>query len=324
MTQNLTLPFGQVNSGCLPKKWTLGLKQMSTFRNDIFISYARADRKWVDLVVEYLKPLLREEKIFLWDDGQIKPGDYWESELFTALDRSRIALLFVTPKYLASTFIFDVELPAILQRTGKDLIVFWILVEPSLWELTPLSKLQAVNNLGQPFSTLSKTHLYRELSNLAAKLRAAVDLSAIGNTLRIIDEFEPQVKAFVQGEREPSVKAIHSEFAAQNETTIKLVRDGSATQLITAKQLESWDEQSLILIRSYERSMRVLFERWTELKHKRHAEDPAISRQARERSKEVQTELCAELRGLLGFIESLGFHLRDHYDHVRYICSQNT
>ena len=64
--------------------------------------------------------------------------------------------------------------------------------------------------------------------------------------------------------------------------------------------------------------------RWTELKPKRIAQDLETRREAREESNEVREELCGELNGLLGFIESMGMYLQDHYAHVRYICSQQS
>jgi hypothetical protein len=36
----------------------------------------------------------------------------------------------------------------------------------------------------------------------------------------------------------------------------------------------------------------------------------------------VRRQLCAELTELLGFIESLGMSLRDHYHEVRFICRE--
>ena len=95
-----------------------------------------------------------------------------------------------------------------------------------------------------------------------------------------------------------------------------------ARELITAKDLESLDADAKKLIRAYERTMKDLFERWTELKPKRVAQDAETRREARELSDDVRRELCQELNGLLGFIESMGMSLQDHYAHARYICTQ--
>lgn len=68
--------------------------------------------------------------------------------------------------------------------------------------------------------------------------------------------------------------------------------------------------------------MKELFDRWTELKVKRVAQDPDTRAEAIEQSDLVRRQLCEELTDLLGFIESMGMSLQDHYQHVRYICRQ--
>jgi hypothetical protein len=50
--------------------------------------------------------------------------------------------------------------------------------------------------------------------------------------------------------------------------------------------------------------------------------DPQVKAEARTESDEVRSELCRELNGLLGFIESMGMSLQDHYYHVRHVCTQ--
>lgn len=153
------------------------------------------------------------------------------------------------------------------------------------------------------------------------QIAAAVDINAVGNAFRIIDDFGPQVKAFVAGSPEPEVAVVHSWRAEQVETSIRLIEPGGARELITATDRERLDADAQKLIRAYERTMKDLFERWTELKPKRVAQDPETRREARELSDEVRRELCQELNGLLGFIESMGMSLQDHYAHVRHICT---
>jgi hypothetical protein len=159
---------------------------------------------------------------------------------------------------------------------------------------------------------------------LSRRIAAAVDINAVGNAFRIIDDFEPQVKAFVAGSPEPEKAVLHSWRAEQVEASIRLIEPGGARELVTVKDLESLDQNAQKLIRSYERTMKDLFERWTELKSKRVAQDPDTRRDAREQSDDVRRDLCEELNGLLGFIESMGMSLQDHYAHARYICSQQS
>lgn len=86
------------------------------------------------------------------------------------------------------------------------------------------------------------------------------------------------------------------------ERRARLVEPSGARELITAKDFERLDANAQRLIRAYERTIKDLFERWTELKPKRVAQDPETRREARDLSDDVRRELCQELNGLLGFI----------------------
>ena len=235
---------------------------------------------------------------------------------------ARVAILLVSPEFLASQYVTQVEIPAILRRAGTDLSVFWIPIRHSSFFATPLKNYQAAHDPSQPLDALSRTEQDKALVTLSAKIAAAVQLNAVGNALRIIDDFEPQVKAFVAGVPEPEEEPIHSSRAEQVEASIKLVKPTGTRKFITAQDLQKLDRNAQKLVRTYERTIKELFERWTELKPKRNSQDEETRRDARDRANEVRSELCRELNGLLGFIESMGMSVEDHYAHVRYICSQ--
>jgi hypothetical protein len=292
------------------------------FRSGIFVSYSHADRDWLDRLRTHLAPYARGERLDLWDDTRIAPGANWAAEIDLAIANARVAVLLVTPDFLASEFVARVELPAILRRAGSDLTVVWIPIRSSAYEATPLSHFQAAHDPGRPLASLPKPKQDEVMVAISKQIAAAVDINAVGNAFRIIDDFEPQVKAFVAGSPEPEVPVVHSWRAEQVEASIRLVEPSGSRELITARDFERLDANAQKLIRAYERTMKDLFERWTELKPKRVAQDPETRREARETSDDVRRELCQELNGLLGFIESMGMSLQDHYAHVRYICTQ--
>jgi hypothetical protein len=292
------------------------------FRSGIFVSYSHADRKWLDRLETHLTPYVRGERLDLWDDTKIAPGANWAAEIDRALGEVRVAVLLVTPDFLASDFVARVELPAILRRARSDLTVVWIPIRASAYEATPLKEFQAAHDPHRPLSSLTKPKQDEAMVAISKQIAAAVDINAVGNAFRIIDDFEPQVKAFVTGSPEPEAPVVHSWRAEQIEASIRLVEPSGARELITAKDFERLDADAQKLIRAYERAMKDLFERWTELKPKRIAQDTETQHEARQVSDEVRRELCQELNGLLGFIESMGMSLQDHYAHARYICSQ--
>ena len=292
------------------------------FRSGVFVSYSHVDRRWLERLRTNLTPYLRDERLVLWDDTKIAPGASWAAEIEHVLGEARVAVLLVTPEFLASDYVARVELPAVLRRARSDLTVMWIPIRASMYEATPLKVIQAAHDPGRPLASLTRPKQDEALVTISKHIAAAVNINAVGNAFRIIDDFEPQAKAFVAGSPEPEAPIEHSWRAEQVEMSIRLVEPGGARDLITAKDFEKLDANAQKLIRAYERTMKDLFERWTELKPKRVAQDPETKREARERSDEVRRDLCQELNGLLGFIESMGMYLKDHYAHVRYICTQ--
>ena len=292
------------------------------FRSGIFVSYSHADRDWLDRLRTHLTPFIRGERLDLWDDTKITPGSNWADEIERALGEARVAVLLVTQDFLASEYVARVELPAILRRARSDLTVVWIPVRASAYEATPLVEFQAAHDPSRPLTGMPRSKQDEAMVAISKMIAAAVDINAVGNAFRIIDDFEPQVAAFVDGAPEPDEAVVHSWRAEQVKTTIHLVEPGGTRELITAKDLERLDANAQKLVRAYERTMKDLFERWTELKPRRVAQDPETRRDAREESNDVRRDLCQELNGLLGFIESMGMSLQDHYSHVRYICSQ--
>jgi len=291
-------------------------------RTGVFISYSHQDQEWLATFRTHLAPYLHGERLALWDDTQIQPRQSWRQGILDAMALARVAVLLVSPEFLASPFIADVELPTLLRRTGTDLTLLWVPIRASAWEATPLREIQAAWDPTRPLNSLPPAKRDVALVQIAKLIEAAANVNAVGTALGILDDFEPEVKAFLAGQPEPVGPVQHSEYAEQTHQRIDLVRGGQRVQLITAEEMEKMDSQSLVLVRAYERAMKELFERWTELKVKRYAADDVIKREARAESDDVRHDLCAELNGLLTFLESTGKQLHDHYVHVRHICAQ--
>ena len=292
------------------------------FRSGIFVSYSHADREWLSRLQTHLAPYLAGETLNVWDDTNISVGAKWDKEIERAMAKARVAVFLVSPDFLASDYIRRVELPTLLNRANKDLTVVWVPIRASAYDATPIKDFQAAHDPKRPLATLPKAKQDAALVEIAKRIASVADINAVGNAFKIIDDFEPEVSAFVQGQPEPVRPPVHSIRLEQVNETIHMVDHGDRRVLITAKDLESLDPNAQKLIRAYERTMRVLFERWTELKPKRIAEDAETRREARVESDDIRRELCDELSGLLGFIESMGMSLQDHYWHVRHICSQ--
>lgn len=88
-------------------------------KNKIFISYSHKDAEWRERIEESLKTMEFEGiKIEVWSDKKIKAGQEWKKEIEKALDESYIAILIVSPAFLASEFIQNNELPQILENAN--------------------------------------------------------------------------------------------------------------------------------------------------------------------------------------------------------------
>jgi hypothetical protein len=294
-----------------------------SLRKDVFVSYSHRDREWLRKLKVHLAPYLRGESLHLWDDTRVQPGMSWAAEIEQELGKARAAVLLVSPNFLASDYVHTVELPAILSRANQDLAVLWIPIAPSAYDATPLRQLQAVHDPSKPLSTLSRAKQDAALVEIARRISAAMNVNVIGNAFRVIDEFTPQVNAFVEGQPEPALPPAYAVRAEQSALALNIVAHGESRKLIDVGNLLAFDPSAQKLIRAYERTMKELFHRWTELKVQRIAQDPGIRAKAIEQSDMVRRELCSELTELLGFIElSTGVSLPDHYLHVRHICNQ--
>lgn len=94
-----------------------------TCNKRIFVSYAHKDARWLDDFKEQMKPYVRNLQFHAWTDRDLKPGDKWEEVIGAQMANADIGVLLVTPAFIASDFIFENELPALLQKK-----VFWIAV----------------------------------------------------------------------------------------------------------------------------------------------------------------------------------------------------
>ncbi len=147
-------------------------------RTQVFISYSHKDKKWFDELKIHLEPLLQNEKIDVWDDTRIKPGDKWEVEIREALKQAKIAVLMISPHFLASEYIEKVERPALMEAAEKyDLTIIWIPVSSSLYKETDIVDYQAAHNPSNPLDRLSPGALSSAWVNIVTKIAEFQDVN---------------------------------------------------------------------------------------------------------------------------------------------------
>lgn len=141
-------------------------------RDLIFISYSRKNAKWLVELQTMLKPLAKNLPVEVWDDTKIKTGQQWKTEIEQALARACIAVLLVSPDFLASDFIAEQELPPLLQAAEKGgLTVVCLHISHCLHEETEVGKYQAVNDPSQTLDLLSTGERNKILAKICRDIK---------------------------------------------------------------------------------------------------------------------------------------------------------
>jgi 8-oxo-dGTP pyrophosphatase MutT (NUDIX family) len=145
--------------------------QIAHKRNLVFISYSHQDKKWLDQLLISLKPGIQQDLLELWDDTKIQPGANWEDEIEGALAAAKVAVLLVSPHFLASDYIVRKEIPALLKAAEKEgLTVLWIAVSDSCWGSTSIAEYQAAHDPSRPLNSLSPAKRDRAWRQICEKI----------------------------------------------------------------------------------------------------------------------------------------------------------
>jgi TIR domain len=134
----------------------------------IFVSYSHRDRQYAERLRVHLRPLVRDEKVNLWDDSRIAAGQNWREEIAKALKESQAAVLLISADFLASDFIYKNELPPILQKAEEDnTVVLPLILSPCRFdENADLSRFQAVNDASRTIAEMTAVEQEREFDKL--------------------------------------------------------------------------------------------------------------------------------------------------------------
>lgn len=141
-----------------------------------FVSYSHQDDEFYEEFLQHVTMLRANGYLALWSDKEIGPGEVWRKSIRDAIHRAGLAVLLVTPGFIASEFIRFDELPLILlKRRDGRMEVLWIPVVDCDLVGTGLEDLQAMCDAGRPLMGMRRSRRATVLKNIVKGLRSKIE-----------------------------------------------------------------------------------------------------------------------------------------------------
>jgi formylglycine-generating enzyme required for sulfatase activity len=158
----------------------------------MFISYSHRDLKWLEQLRTHLKPLERNYNLERWDDSRIKPGDKWLVEIEQALSRAAVALLLVSPDFVASDFIDRKEMPSLLEAAqNQGLAILWVPLRPISLKMFPqIEQYQAVFSPVRTLADMTDVEQDRALAKISETILETIDKTKQQEALKQNDKLQ--------------------------------------------------------------------------------------------------------------------------------------
>jgi hypothetical protein len=295
---------------------------MTVTRKTVFVSYAHEDQKWVEALATHLAPWVRDKRLNLWVDSRIEAGDNWHQAIQKAIDEATIAVLLVTPAFLASDFIMKHELPVLLERARKkEVRLVWIAVRHSAFAATPLSQFQAINDPARPLETLKSAQRSEAMVEIAKRIADAVALGTFADSLRIIDETTEPLEAALEGRPEKPGRSFGVQAVYEPDHDRISFKGAYAT--ITAADLKRLPNEDREFIAELEDSLVRNYERWRTVRKGLGDAGGALDGEVESQLTRIAKLICRDLNIILDFLRQMHKgELEDHYARYRYICQR--
>jgi len=119
----------------------------------LFVSYSRKDVAYLEEFKVQTAGLRRNNVVEVWTDQEIVPGNVWEANLKAQLESADIMIFLVSPDFIASDYIYDVEIGKAIERHNRgEVVIVPVIIRPCDFSSTPLTKFQALPKNAEPIS----------------------------------------------------------------------------------------------------------------------------------------------------------------------------
>lgn len=148
-------------------------------------------------------------------------------------------------------------------------------------------------------------------------------LSAASSAVGLFEKIADQIERFITKQPEPSVPREHRMMIEGRGDRIVATEHGNEVWTITGADLEKLPTEQLQHITVFEKSMQNHYSVWASVYPQLATLDSPIQKaRVEQQLGQVVKDMKNDLEGILGFIESCGMYLDDHYMHIRHLVSQ--
>ncbi|HLO16902.1 MAG TPA: toll/interleukin-1 receptor domain-containing protein, partial [Anaerolineales bacterium] len=115
----------------------------------VFISYSHRDTSIANELETHLGILQHEGLLDMWSSRRIEAGAEWQDEVTRQLGEAQLFLLLISPDFLASDYIYSVELQKAFERhrVGRLRLVP-IIIRACDWQNSLIGKFQVLPSDG--------------------------------------------------------------------------------------------------------------------------------------------------------------------------------
>lgn len=165
-------------------------------RSKVFVSYCHKDMPWLRRVREHLDVLYQEGVLEYFDDLKIGVGANWYERIDAEMREAHVALLLISPSFLASNFICKVEIPLLFERHHQEgLVLYPLLIRDCPWqEVAWLSRMQIRPADAKPLATMRSPSVDSCLAAVAREITSITKRSLtvyVGSASTVAPIFDP-------------------------------------------------------------------------------------------------------------------------------------